>query len=66
MVISKSKGLIRDETYCTRLFSQEKITKMLLSAGFSSVDIQGDYVSHDKRGDYGCMNSRMIVIAGKE
>ncbi len=66
MVISKSKGLIRDETYCTRLFSKEKITKMLLSAGFSSVDIQVDYVSHDKRGDYGCMNSRMIVIARKE
>lgn len=66
MVISKSRGLIRDEAYCTRLFSQEKITTMLLSAGFSSVDIQGDFVSHDKRGDYGCMNSRMIVIAKKE
>jgi D-alanine-D-alanine ligase len=66
VVISKSKGLIRDETYCTRLFSQEKIAAMLLSAGFSSVDIRGDFVSHDKRGDYGCMNNRMIVIAKKE
>jgi D-alanine-D-alanine ligase len=66
MVISKNKGLIRDETYCTRLFSQEKITTMLISAGFSSVDIQGNFVFHEKRGDYGCMNNRMIVIARKE
>ena len=32
MVISKHKGLIRDENYCTRLYSREKITALLTSA----------------------------------
>ncbi|UCD71326.1 MAG: class I SAM-dependent methyltransferase, partial [Syntrophobacterales bacterium] len=45
MVISKTKGMIRDATYCTRLFSPEKITTMLRSAGFASVTVQKDFVS---------------------
>lgn len=64
-VISKSRGGIRDETYCTRLYSEEKIVEMLVSSGFSSIDVQKDYRSHEKRGDYGCMTNRMIVIAQK-
>ncbi len=65
MVVSKMKGLIRDATYCTRLYSPEKITAMLTSAGFSSVTIQKDFVSHEKKLDYGLMTNRMIVIADK-
>jgi hypothetical protein len=66
MVISKMRGMIRDSTYCTRLYSQEKITKMLSSAGFASVVIQKDFVSHGEEGDYGLMTNRMIVIADKK
>lgn len=66
MVISKMKGLIRDKTYGTRLYSKEKITKMLMSAGFYSPAIQEDFVSHEKNEDYGFMTNRMIVIAKKE
>lgn len=66
MVISKIKGLIRDKNYCTRIYSQEKIKTMLTSAGFSSLTIQKDFVSHEKEGDYGFMNNRMIVIANKK
>jgi D-alanine-D-alanine ligase len=65
-VISKSRGGIRDETYCTRLYSEKKIVKMLVSCGFSSIDAQKDYMSHEKNGDYGCMTNRMIVIAHKK
>ena len=65
-VISKSRGGIRDETYCTRLYSEKKIVKMLVSCGFSSIDAQKDYMSHEKKGDYGCMTNRMIVIAHKK
>jgi D-alanine-D-alanine ligase len=65
MVISKRRGGIRDETYCTRLYTEEKIREMLSSAGFTSVHIQKDYMSHEKKGDYGCMTNRMIVIAQK-
>lgn len=63
MVISKIKGLIRDEKYCTRLYSPEKISQLLRSVGFSSITIQKDFVSHKKKVDYGCMTNRMIVTS---
>lgn len=63
MVISKTEGILRDATYCTRLYTPEKITAMLTSVGFDSVTIQKDFVSHDKKKDYGLMTNRMIVIA---
>jgi D-alanine-D-alanine ligase len=66
MVISKINGLVRDKTYCTRLYSREKITRMLMSADFDSPTIQNNYVSHDKKEDYGVMTNRMIVIAKKK
>lgn len=65
MVISKIKGLIRDETYCTRLYSGEEITALLTSAGFTSVNIQKDLEIHKEKADYGCMTNRMVVIATK-
>ena len=65
MVISKKEGLIRDSNYCTRLYSPERIRDMLTSAGFDSVSIREDFVSHEKEGDYGLMNNRMIIIARK-
>jgi len=63
MVISKIQGLIRDETYCARLYSPEKISELFRSVGFSSITIQKDFVSHKKKGDYGSMTNRIIVIA---
>ena len=66
MVISKRKGLIRDVTYCTRLYSPEKITVMLKSTGFDAISIQKDFVSHEDKLDYGLMNNRTIVIAHKK
>jgi D-alanine-D-alanine ligase len=65
VVISKVKGLIRDETYCTRLYGPERITAMLTSTGFISVKIQKGFVSHAEKEDYGCMTNRMVVNAGK-
>ena len=63
IVISKTKGLIRDEKYCTRLYSGEKISEMLSAVGFSSITIQKDFVSHKDKADYGCITNRMIVTA---
>jgi D-alanine-D-alanine ligase len=63
IVISKIEGLIRDETYCTRLYSQERISELLRSVGFSSITTQKGFVSHKKKEDYGCMTNRIIVIA---
>jgi D-alanine-D-alanine ligase len=65
MVICKKRGMIRDATYCTRLYSPERITALLKSASFISAGIHKDFVSHGKKGDYGLMTNRMIVIAEK-
>ena len=65
VVISKKKGLIRDEGYCTRLYSEVKISGMLREAGFNLTDVRKDFVSHEKYDDYGCMTNRMVVIACK-
>jgi D-alanine-D-alanine ligase len=66
VVISKKRGLIRDETFTTRLYSQEKISEILTSVGFSTVRVHKDFVSRQKEGDYGCMTNRMIVIGTKK
>lgn len=63
VVISKERGLIRDESYCARLYSDKKISELLHAVGFRSITIQKDFVSHTKKSDYGCMNNRMIVTA---
>jgi D-alanine-D-alanine ligase len=63
VVISKNKGLLRDAGYCTRLYSPERISECLKSAGFSFVTIQKDFASHTHNTDYGCMTNRMIVVA---
>jgi D-alanine-D-alanine ligase len=65
LVVSKIEGLVRDACYCTRLYSREQIVELLNSAGFSSVRVQEDFVSHEQREDYGFMTNRMIVTAKK-
>jgi D-alanine-D-alanine ligase len=65
LVISRTKGLMRDATYCTHLYTPDKIKKMLQSAGFDSVTVQKNFVSHSNKMDYGLMTNRMIVVARK-
>ena len=65
MVISKRKGLIRDEAYCVRLYTRKRITDMLTSVRLEDIQVQLDFSPHFKNGDYGCMSNRMIVIAEK-
>jgi len=67
MVISKRKGLIRDATYCTRLYSPERIMTMLTSAGFDTVTIRNGFVSNERKpDDYGLLSNRMVAIADKK
>ena len=61
MVVSRKRGCIQDRTYCTHLYSPEKITSILHSVGFSSVNLQKDFMNRGAQGDYGCMTNRMIV-----
>jgi D-alanine-D-alanine ligase len=65
LVLSRKQGFIRDETYCTRLYSPEKISSMLRDTGFSSIEIKTDMINREQNGNYGCMTNRMFVIAKK-
>jgi D-alanine-D-alanine ligase len=66
IVTSAKEGCIRDQTYLTRLYSPEKITQMMYSAGFSSVTCEKDFMDRTGKGDYGSMTNRMVVTATKD
>ncbi|MDZ7341995.1 MAG: class I SAM-dependent methyltransferase [candidate division KSB1 bacterium] len=65
LVISQQHGCIRDNAYCTRLYSPEKITHIMTDVGFSDISCQLDFMSRDGEGDFGCMTNRMVVLAKK-
>lgn len=65
IVRSEKKGLIRDSTYCIRLYSPQKISSLLSSEGFTSVQFRKDFMNREKGGDFGCMTNRMVVTAQK-
>ncbi|MBU2056087.1 MAG: class I SAM-dependent methyltransferase [Proteobacteria bacterium] len=65
MVISKKSGLIRDNCYSLRIYEPDSMRRLLAQIGFSGVTVLGDFSPFHKIGDYGFMNSRMIVTAQK-
>ena len=62
-VYSESKGIIRENSYCTRLYTPEKISSLLRNAGFSNINCKRDFIQRESEGDYGTMTNRMIVQA---
>lgn len=64
-VSSRTRGCIRDRTYCTRLYSPESISIRLTTAGFTNVLFKKDFMCRESEGDFGTMTSRMIVKAQK-
>jgi len=62
-VMSGNRNHIRTKTYCTRLYSPEKITQLLSSIGFSRINCERDFMSRGNKGDFGCMTNRMVVTA---
>ncbi len=65
MVLSKKKGLIRDETYSVRLYDTQAFSKLIRKSGFRNAKIKTDFSPHYKDGDYGFMNHRMVATAQK-
>ena len=63
--MNASKNCIRDNVYCTRLYSQQHIQDILQDVGFRDVRFKTDFMRRDKLGDYGCMTNRMLVLASK-
>ena len=64
-VMDTSDHCIRDNVYCTRLYSQESIQNLLQDIGFHDVRFISDFMCRENLGDYGCMTNRMIVLANK-
>ena len=65
MVLSKEKGLIRDQTYCIRLYEPDQLTELAARAGFVDVRLSSDSAMSDREEDLGCMNHRLVVSARK-
>ena len=65
MVLSKKKGLVRDETYAVRLYNVESLSALVENAGYLKIKIHTDFSPHNAQGDYGFMNCRMIATAQK-
>ena len=66
IVISKSKGLLRDAVYCERIYSKERIFRLLKKARFKNLSAKNNLILHKPTADYGLLNSRMFVTAIKE
>ena len=64
-VISRTKGCIREHTYCTRLYGSRKISLLLADAGFERVVTRNGYMCRQSEGDFGTMTRRFIVTAQK-
>ena len=65
IVLSKTKGLIRDGYYCERMYSKTRISRLLKRAGFDGLSVRKKITLHTHSKDYGFLTSRMIVTAAK-
>jgi D-alanine-D-alanine ligase len=65
IVISQRKGLLRDGSYCERIYDKTRITQLLKKIGFKNIKIINKLSFHKKKQDYGFLTSRMIVTTAK-
>ena len=65
IVLSKTDGLIRDQTYSIRLYDADSLSLLLESAGFTRITVHSDFSPHDVDGDYGFMDNRLIASGQK-
>jgi D-alanine-D-alanine ligase len=63
VVLCKEQGLMRDQAYAIRLFLPEVLETLVSKVGFAGVSMQRGFSAHDKEGDYGFMNHRLLVTA---
>jgi len=65
IVLSKDKGMIRDKTYCIRLYGADSLAALVTRAGFDNVQIHTGTSAVDCTKDVGCMNHRLVAVARK-
>ena len=66
MVLNKLTGLVRDRTYCMRLYDPDSLCALVAKAGFGRIQLHRDFSAYAGDGDVGFMNHRMLVVAQKE
>lgn len=65
VVLCKQQGLMRDQSYAIRLYSSQCLQTLVTEAGFTGASIQCGFSAHQKEGDYGFMNHRLLLTARK-
>ena len=65
LVLSKEKGMIRDRTYCIRLYDPQSLFDLAEQAGFCDIKIHTDFGIPPSGEDRGCMDHRVMVVARK-
>ena len=65
IVMSKSDGLIRDQSYAIRIYDATGLSDLLKQSGFIRISMHTEFSPHKVDGDYGFMNNRMIAIGQK-
>jgi D-alanine-D-alanine ligase len=65
MVLSKRRGMIRDRSYCIRLYGAQELADLLNRAGFVDVLVHDGATSMRHEEDVGCMNHRLLLTARK-
>jgi D-alanine-D-alanine ligase len=63
MVLSKTRGVIRDKTYSIHLYEPQGIEALASRAGFVDIQINAHHAVLNDREDRGCMNHRLIAVA---
>lgn len=65
VVLSERRGVIKDGTYCERLYDEPQISYLLDGVGFGEIKVKKNHSFHQQEADYGLMSSRMIVTGRK-
>ena len=65
MVLSKSAGIVRDNSYSIRLYREKDLSELTARAGFESVVVHTDASALNPAAEVGLMNHRLVVTARK-
>lgn len=63
IVLSREKGLLRDITYFSRLFTESELVDLLTSNGFRNISVLGGFSPHQEKADYGMLTNRLVITA---
>lgn len=65
LVLSKTRGVIRDRTYSIQIYDSQELEGLVSRAGFVDIEINTHPAVRDNQEDRGCMNHRLILVARK-